>query len=326
MDLSNKTVLITGAGGFIGQHIVEIFTKHHWKVYALIHNNLPEKFLQNSNIEIIKGDILSENILSEIIKIIGKQPEIVVHAAGLASDVGNDEVYKKINFESVKTFSKLPAEKFIFISTTDVYGLKDFNGEDEETLTHENKPLSPYPKYKIKSEKWIKENIEKNKYVIIRPAAVWGEGDKTLLRRVVSFLKMSPFIVNFGKWQGKNRWPLADVKNIAKVVYTTAICNDFDGEAINIIDEKRTSVNEYYEQVGVEYFPEKTFKSITLPFWFGKVIGKISTILSNLLGRTTELFDPTFYSVHHVACNLDFSCQKQNDVLSKYEELSRRTA
>ncbi len=291
-----------------------------------IRNNLPEVFLQNPNIEIIKGDILSKNILSEITKKIGKQPKIVVHAAGLASDVGNDAVYKKINFESVKTFSKLPAEKFIFISTTDVYGIKDFNGEDEDSLEYETKPLSPYPKYKIKSEKWIKKNIEKNKYVIIRPAAVWGQGDKTLLRRVVDFLKVSPFIVNFGKWHGTNRWPLANVKNIAKVVYTTAICSDFDGEAINIIDEKRTSINEYYQQTAREYFAEKTFTSITLPFWLGKIIGKISTTLTNLLGRTTELFDPTFYSVHHVAFNLDFSCKKQNEVLSKYKELSRRAA
>lgn len=319
----SKTVLITGAGGFIGRYIVEIFAKHQWKVYALVRNNLPEEFLKNSNIVIINGDILSKNILSEIMETTKEQPEIVIHAAGLASDVGNDEVYRKINLESVKTFSRLPSEKFIFISSTDVYGIKDFHGEDEDSLPYETKPLSPYPKYKIESEKWIKKNIEKNKYVLIRPAAVWGEGDKTLLRRVVGFLKVSPFIVNFGKWNGTNRWPLADVKNVAKVAYTVANCNDFDGEAINIIDEKKTSINEYYQQTGAKYFPEKTFKSITLPFWLGKMIGRVSTLLSNLLGRTTELFDPTFYSVHHVACNLDFSCKKQNIILGKYEELNR---
>ncbi len=118
----------------------------------------------------------------------------------------------------------------------------------------------------------------------------------------------------------------AGISDLHKVVYTTAICSDFDGEAINIIDEKRTSINEYYQQTAREYFAEKTFTSITLPFWLGKIIGKISTTLTNLLGRTTELFDPTFYSVHHVAFNLDFSCKKQNEVLSKYKELSRRAA
>ena len=37
------------------------------------------------------------------------------------------------------------------------------------------------------SENWLKENCKH--YVIIRPAAVWGEGDKTLENRFVDFLK-----------------------------------------------------------------------------------------------------------------------------------------
>lgn len=315
MKSSNKTVLITGAGGFIGRHITLLFAHHGWKIYALIHRNLPKEFEDFENIEIIRGDILNRNISDKITV----KPEIVIHSAGLASDIGMDEIYRKLNFEAVKVFAKLPFKKFIFISSTDVYGIKDFNGENESELPYETRPLNPYPKYKIESEKWIKANLEN--YVIIRPAAVWGKGDKTIERRVVNFLKISPVIVNFGKWRGKNRWPLADVRNVAKVVYTTAVLDEFDKEAINIIDEKITTIDEYYRQVAREYFSEKIFRSITLPLWLGKIIGLSSTLLSNLLGRTTEIFDPTYYSVYHVASNLCFSCKRQNEVLRKYKEL-----
>ncbi len=315
MELSAKTILVTGAGGFIGRHIVNIFAEHGWTIYAFVHRNLPKEFENFENIKIIKGDISDPNILDKITI----RPEVIVHAAGLASDVGADEIYRKLNFESTKTFAKIPHKKFIFISSTDVYGIKDFNGENEDELPYETKPLSPYPKYKIESEKWVKANLQN--YVIIRPAAVWGEGDKTIGRRVVSFLRTSPVIINFGKWRGKNRWPLADVKNVAKVIYATSVLDDFNNEAINIIDEKRTTAEQYYRQVAAEYLPGKTFKTINLPIWLGKAIGLFSTILSNLLGRTTEIFDPTYYSVCHIASNLDFSCEKQNRVLEKYEEL-----
>ncbi|WP_424245954.1 nucleoside-diphosphate-sugar epimerase [Elusimicrobium posterum] len=320
MKLLNKTVLITGAGGFIGHHIVRVFSIHGARVYALIHKNLPPEFETMQNVTVIKGSISAPGILADILNQIGGAPDIVVHAAGLASDVGADKIYKELNYESVKKFASFAKKKFIFISSSDVYGIKDFNGEDEDSLPYETRPLSPYPKYKIESEKWLKANLPKNKYAILRPAAVWGEGDKTIGRRFVSFLSASPFIFNFGKWKGQNRWPAADVENVAKVAYVCAAYNDFDGQAINIIDEEHISIDAYYRRVGAKYLPGKKFTSVTLPFWFGKFLGFISTTLSNMLGRTVEVFDPSYYAVHHVASNLDLSCERQNKALNLYNK------
>lgn len=318
MELSNKkTVLITGAGGFIGLNTVKMFSGRGWNIYAVVHNNIPDELREMPDVELIKTDILDENALDDDLK--GINPDVVVHIAGLASDIGSDEKFRRINFETVKCFAKLPKKKIIYISSTDVYGIKDFNGEDEEQIPFETKLLNPYPKYKIKSEKWLRENLDRSRYVIIRPAAVWGDGDKTLENRAYEFLKTSPFIVHFGKWKGQNRWPLANVKNAAGVIYVCANCDKFDGEAINIIDEKRTTIDEYYRQVGKKYFPDKKFITITLPLWIGKLIGFFSTVISNIFKLKKPLFDPTYYAVHHVASNLDFSCAKMKMVLQSFD-------
>lgn len=318
MESLNKSVLITGAGGFIGLNTVKMFSGRGWNIYALVHKNIPDYLREMSDVKIIQTNILDEKTLDKDLANIN--PDVVVHIAGLASDVGSDETFRKINFETVKYFAKIPKKKLIYISSTDVYGIKDFNGEDEEHIPFEENPLNPYPKYKIESEKWLRENLDKSRYVIIRPAAVWGEGDKTLENRAYEFLKVSPFIVHFGKWKGNNRWPLANVKNVAGVIYSCAMYDDFDGEAINIIDEKRTTIDEYYRQVGKKYFPDKKFKTITLPLWVGKLIGLISTFFSNLFKMKKPLFDPTYYAVHHVASNLDFSCSKMKIVLQKLDK------
>ena len=143
MELSNKkSVLITGAGGFIGFNTVKVFsTDENWQIYALVHKNVPEDLKLLKNITIISGNLADNNFINELYSKFSF--DIVVHIAGLASDIGSDEIFKKINYESVKSLSHLAKEKFIYISSTDVYGIKDFNNADENT------PFCEYPKILI---------------------------------------------------------------------------------------------------------------------------------------------------------------------------------
>ena len=313
MELSNKTVLVTGAGGFIGLNVVKEYVRSGWHVYALVHRNIPQELKALENTEIIQGDVTNEAFINSLkIKV-----DVVAHVAGLASDIGSDETFSKINFEPVKFLSKIPKKKFIYVSSSDVYGIKDLNNADENTEMTEF-PKNPYPRYKIKSEIWLKENC-KIPYVIIRPAAVYGEGDKTLEKRFVEFLEFSPFIIHFGKWKGQNRWPLCNVHNVAMVIAGVSEFDDYDNQAITIIDSERTTIDEYYRKLAQKYFPEKKYKSITLPFWIGKFIGFISTTISNLLKLKHPVFDPTYYAIHHVSSNLDMSSEKMNAVIEKYK-------
>ena len=311
-----KSVLVTGAGGFIGLNTVKMYSKYGFKVYALVHHNIPEELKTLNNVEIIKGDVTDRNFMEQS----DQKFDIIAHVAGLASDIGSDKKFQKINFEPITFLAKLPKEKIVYVSSSDVYGIKDFDNADENTPLLEF-PKNPYPRYKIKSENWLREN-GKN-YVIIRPAAVWGEGDKTLENRVIEFLRTSPFIIHFGRWHGKNRWPLANVENVAKTIVAVSVFNDFDKQAITIIDPEKTTIDGYYRHVAQKYFPDKEFKTLTLPFFMGKILGLISTVVSNLFKLKQPIYDPTFYAVHHVSSNLDFSSEKMLKAISLLDSLSK---
>ena len=308
-----KTVLVTGAGGFIGLNVVKMYSKYGWRVLALVHNRIPNELYNINNVEVIKGDVTNEEFMSQF----KSKVNVVAHVAGLAKDIGKDSTFRKLNFEPIKYLSELPTDKIVYVSSSDVYGIKDFINADESTPLIEY-PKNPYPKYKIISEIWLRENC--SNYVIIRPAAVWGEGDLTLESRVIDFLKSSPFIVHFGKWKGKWRWPLANVKNVAKTIVAVSETDKFNGEAITIIDPEKTTIDEYYRKIARENFPTKTFKNLYLPLWIGKLIGLISTTLSNILKLRDPIFDPTFYAVHHVSSNLDFSSNKMLEAIKTLEE------
>lgn len=313
-----KSVLVTGAGGFIGLSVVKEYARYGWKVFALVHYNIPKELESLDNVIVVQGDVRDTAFLSQFIL----QVDVVAHVAGLAKDIGSDKKFRNLNFEPIKFLSTIPREKFVYVSSSDVYGIKDFDNADEGTPLLEY-PKNPYPRYKIESENWLRKN-SKNKYVIIRPAAVWGEGDKTLENRVAEFLRTSPFIVHFGKWRGNCRWPLANVKNVAKTIVSVSMFDKFDNQAITIIDPEKTTIDEYYRTIAAKYFPDKTYKNLYLPLWIGKFIGLISTTVSNMFNLREPIFDPTFYAVHHVSSNLDFTCDKMLDALNmlaeKYDE------
>ena len=313
-----KTVLVTGAGGFIGLNVVKEYAKYGWKVFALVHRNIPNELGELENVEIVHGDVTNADFMSQF----RGNVDVVAHVAGLAKDIGSDEKFRKLNFEPIKYLSIIPREKIVYVSSSDVYGIKDHGvngkGADENTPLIEY-PKNPYPRYKIMSENWLRENCP-IKYVIIRPAAVWGEGDKTLESRVIEFLRTSPYIVHFGKWRGKCRWPLANVKNVAKTIVSVSTFDKYDNQAITIIDPEKTTIDEYYRGIASKYFPEKQFKNLYLPLWIGKFIGFISTTVSNMLNLNDPIFDPTFYAVHHVSSNLDFSSDRMLDSIEMLEK------
>lgn len=313
---------ITGAAGFIGEYTVREFVERGWNVFALVHKKVSPRLndlAASGRITIIHGDlndfITLENNLVKEIDSQGTTLDAIVHCAGRASDVGRRSEFRKANFESVQNLcaltNRLNADKFLFVSTTDVYGMHDFNGESESELPLGNNTGNPYPEFKIAAEEWIRKTLPPERFAIIRPAAVWGAGDPTLSPRIVSFLKSSPWIIHFGNWRGKNRWPLAHVRNVATAIYLASTLPAAAGAAINVLDSELTTIEEFYRILASIYLPTKRLRSVTLPIRVGQVFGAVISGISDALNLNHPFTDPSLYALYSVSCNLNFS----NDAL-----------
>ena len=295
-------VLVTGAGGFIGGHIARRFAAAGWRVTGLVHRRRPKEPVQGA--EYVEGDISDVAALGRLVESIA--PDVIVHAAALASDVGPDSIFRKLNYESVVTLAPLAKRKFVFISSADVYGIRDFDGDDVTGLKFDDNLHNPYPRYKIKSELWLKANLPPERFACVRPAAVWGPGDETLERRVADFLRASPFIVHFGRWRGRNRWPLADVRRVAEAAYLAATTSRWDGDGVTVVDSRKVTAEEFYRETAARLFPGRRYRTVCLPMWLGVCIGRLSSFIASVMRRTHVPFDPSYYALKTVSSNLDF--------------------
>ena len=296
-------VLITGAGGYIGSNAAEFFVKQGCAVTGMVRERVAERFAQ-SGATAVKADLCD---FASLDKLFEQRFDYVIHIAARASDVGRDEWFRVPNFEAVKHLAELSmkhsVKRFVYLSTADVYGLHDFHGETEEELTFDHAVSNPYPKYKIRSEEWLKANLPPDRFACVRPCVVYGNGDTTITPRAVAFLKSSPFVIHFGKWCGQNRWPLAHVENVCMSLYAAMLLPCAGGSGATVLDSKYTTLSQYYRELAAEHLPGKIIRERTLPRW--TILP--AAWLSSTISRHHALFDPTLYALDTITHNLDFS-------------------
>ena len=109
-------------------------------------------------------------------------------------------------------------------------------------------------------------------------------------------------------------------KMLLKPLFQSVLSVILTMRQLQLLILKKTTIDEYYRQIGAKYFPDKTYKNVTLPFCFGKLIGFISTTVSNLFKMKEPLLDSTFYAVYHVSSNLDFPSEKMEKAIHLLDE------
>lgn len=155
MEIKGKKVLVTGADGFIGSHLVENLVMAGAKVKALCYYNSLNNWgwLEDSlfleKIEVISGDIRDPHFCKHITKDL----DIIFHLAALIaipySYVAPDS-YIDTNVKGTLNMCQAAlqngCERILHTSTSEVYGTAQYIPVDEK---HPLQPQSPYSASKI---------------------------------------------------------------------------------------------------------------------------------------------------------------------------------
>ena len=193
-----SNVLVTGGCGFIGSHLVDKLTEDKNNVFVIDDLSTGLKDNCNSSANYIFKDLVEILDSSEQFSklIIENQIDTVFHLAALA-DV-RESIKEPLKVYTVNTLvtiklaelcSELGVEKFIFSSTSAVYGEPHYLPVDED---HPVNPLSPYGLSKLSAERYLdyKANSSDMSVIIFRFPNVYGPRQRSDLEGgVISIFK-----------------------------------------------------------------------------------------------------------------------------------------
>lgn len=247
----SKTVLVTGAGGFIGSHLTERLVALGAKTRALVRYNSANSWgwLNNSpckdDIEIILGDIQDRDSVYEAVKGV----DVIFHLAALIAipySYQSPLSYIRTNIEGtlnvLQAARSLDVARIVQTSTSEVYGTARYVPIDEN---HPLQGQSPYSASKIGGDK-----LAESFYLsfglpvsIIRPFNTYGPRQST--RAVI------PTIITQAKTQSEVRLgsltPTRDFNYVADTVegfIKMAESPDAVGKFINIGSGQEISIGD----------------------------------------------------------------------------------
>lgn len=258
MDWKNKTVLVTGAGGFIGSHLTEKLVSLGAKTKAFVRYNSRNNqgFIENfkpqirEKLEIIVGDLRDPQAVKEA----SKDVNIVFHLGSLIAipysylhptEVVETNVLGTLNVMNAGRENK--TERIVHTSTSEVYGTAIYVPIDEK---HPLQGQSPYSASKIGAD-MIAESFYCSydlPVVTIRPFNTYGPRQSA--RAVIPTL-ITQIIAGKDVFLGSTK-PVRDFNYVSDTVegfVKIAETSNIEGEVINIGQGKGITIGELTDKI-----------------------------------------------------------------------------
>ena len=228
----SEKVLITGASGFVGYHLIEAALNEGLTVHAAVRKSSDVSHLKDFDIKFVDLDYSSVDALKKQLE--SEQYQYIIHAAGITK-AKNLDTYNKVNAEYSRNLAlaansaELNLKKFVFVSSLAALGpLSDLTGEITDDVT--GKPVTSYGTSKLLAEQYLK-NIPGLPLIIIRPTAVYGPREKDIFILFKSISRgLEPHIGSF-----KQQLSFIYVKDLARLIIQ-ALRAEVSGMQYNISD------------------------------------------------------------------------------------------
>lgn len=272
---SSGKVLVTGATGFLGYHLLGALSRSGAKVVALVHNKDRVSSELERQAEIVCGDLRDPGSVEAAMQGV----KVVFHCAALTNNNLSWMNHSNVNIsgseEVFKAALKSGVERVIHVSSVIVYGLFP---SSEGALVDEN---APYAQNKDKWAYYLRSKLQSDQLAftywresglpvtILRLGLLYGPGGvRPPARGLVQF---GPFRLMIGN--SRNRLPLTYVKNAVDCLLLAAVSPQAIGQAYNVVDDPQVNAHEVVKEI-TEISGERSFL-VPLPLFLLSSVAKV---------------------------------------------------
>ena len=255
----NKKVLVTGADGFIGSHLVQLLVSSGAEVRAFVYYNsfnsygwldtLPPPFVDS--IEVILGDIRDTHCVTEAMR----GAEVVFHLAalvGIPYSYQSVESYVDTNVKGtlnvLQAGRTLDVDKIIHTSTSEVYGSARFVPISEQ---HPLSAQSPYAATKIAADQLALSFYRSfgTPVCVLRPFNTYGprQSLRAVIPTIITQLSASNPTIKLGSIDPTRDFGF--VRDVARGFVAAAQANDAVGEVVNLGSNFEVSIGEVVQLI-----------------------------------------------------------------------------
>lgn len=259
MILKNKKILVTGADGFIGSHLVETLVDEGYQVKAFVYYNsfnswgwldsFPKEKL--ARIEIFAGDVRDPNGIRTAMKDV----DVVFHLAALIAipySYHSPDSYVDANVKGtlnvLQAARDLGTERILVTSTSEVYGTALYVPIDEK---HPKQGQSPYSATKIGADAMADSFYRSFNLPVttVRPFNTYGprQSARAVIPTIITQLLSGKTEIKLGSLHPTR--DLLFVKDTARGFIEIALSDKALGEEINICTNSEITVGDLAQKL-----------------------------------------------------------------------------
>ena len=315
-----RSVLITGASGFIGSFIVEEALKQGFDVWAGMRGTSSRKYLKDERIHFAVLDMQNPMKLQGQLQILkkemgGKGWDFVVHAAGATKCLHREDFFRT-NTEGTKNLinalkeTDMVPRRFVFLSSLSIFGAIREKPVRKPTadnpwvyepilLSDEPKPNTAYGESKLAAEHYLTEQKD-FPYTILRPTGVYGPRERDYFLMAQSIKQH----IDIAAGLTPQEITFVYVQDVVQAVFKSMEAPQAEGKAYFLSDGQVYNSRRYSDLVQ-QHLGNPWVLHLKLPLCLLRAVCWISGRISRLTGKMNALNDDKY----HILSQRNWQCE-----------------
>ncbi len=310
-------VLVTGAGGFIGQHVVRDQLRRGREVRALDQRVEGLQALGvDDRLEVVVADVAEPQVQRRSVSEVG----VVFHLASAHLETGfPDSAYRRVNVTAVASLleegRRAGVERFVHVSSCGVHGNIGTEAADEEAPF---RPTIAYERTKLEGERLARDYYRRTGFpvVVSRPAWVYGPGCMRTAR-LFDTIASGKFVM-IGR--GRNRRSGIYIDDFLEGLELCATRPEAEGEAFIMVNDETVTVGRIVDEIA--RLVGKRGPRLRLPVWLGWGLAAVTEVSAKALDRQPPI---TRRTLKFFTNDAGFTAAKARNLLGLEPRIDLRT-